>query len=82
MELPFDKTRMWKEKTHLPKFDKPSLRVICFPQGPAFRLPAHRNEQTRNRQIQPAADVVVRPAIKHVPRSAVPDAHERIGNQR
>ena len=28
--------------------------------------------------MQQPADVVVRPAIKHVPRSAVSDAHERI----
>jgi hypothetical protein len=28
--------------------------------------------------MQQPADVVVRPAIKHVPRSAVRDAHERI----
>jgi len=28
--------------------------------------------------MQQPADVVVRPAIKHVPRSVVRDAHERI----
>jgi hypothetical protein len=35
IEFSIAKTRMWQEhKTHLPKFDRPTLRVICFRWAP------------------------------------------------
>ena len=44
IELPIAKTRMWqKHNIQLANFDMATLRVIWFPWGPAFGLPAHRN---------------------------------------
>jgi hypothetical protein len=50
---------MWqKQKIQLANFDMASLRVIWFRRA-AFGLPAHRNEQSRERQMQQPADVVL-----------------------
>jgi hypothetical protein len=44
IDCPLIKRECGKKKTQLAKFDRPRLRVICFRWGPAFGLPAHRNE--------------------------------------
>ena len=59
VEFPIAKARMWqKQKIQLANFDMASLRVIWFRRA-AFGLLAHRNEQSRERQMQQPADVVL-----------------------
>src|SRR5437016_590142 len=53
INLPIAKRPMWqKHNIHLANFDLSSLRVIWF-RWAAFGLPAHRNEQRRERPKLP-----------------------------
>ncbi len=55
---------MWqKHKTHLANFDKSSLRIIWFRWAPLLGC---RHIEMSRAEMQQPADVVVRPAIKHV----------------
>jgi hypothetical protein len=66
-----------KHQIHLANFDKATLRVIWF-RWARLWVAGRSKWVEPERQIQQPADAVMRPAIRHVPRSVVRIAHERI----